>query len=341
MKAEKLPSGNWRVRVYLGTVEGKQKYKSITARTRAEAFREAALYEPKVFEDLTVAEAAQEYIDVKAPVISPSTLAGYRKILRVYLDPEPIAAVKLDALTSVTVQRWVSDLARDLSPKSVRNAFGFLSAVLSLYAPELKVRVKLPQRKPQTLYTPTTSDVNAILDVADPELKKAVLLGATAMMRRGEICALTAADADFLRCRITVRGSVVKGADGQYVLKAPKTEGSFRVVDVNPEVMSLLPREGRLVDLTPDQITMRFNRALKKAGLPAFRFHDLRHYAASIAVSSAIGAGALTVQGRGGWNSDSVMKRVYTHSLSDQQKKDTDNIIRFFSENIHFGGSSV
>lgn len=40
--------------------------------------------------------------------------------------------------------------------------------------------------------------------------------------------------------------------------------------------------DGRLIKATPDQITHRFLRAIKSSGLPPFRFHDLRHYAASI-----------------------------------------------------------
>ena len=207
-----------------------------------------------------------------------------------------------------------------------------------MYAPDLRIHVKLPQRKPQTLYTPTTDDINAVLHVSDPELRKAVLLGATGMMRRGEICALDASDVDFERNLITIRQATVKDADRNYVMKAPKTDSSFRVVEMNQEVIDLLPHEGKVVDLNPDQVTMRFNRAVKKAGVHHFRFHDLRHYAASIAVSSAIGAGALTVQGRGGWSSDNIMKRTYTHAISDQAEKDTGKIIDFFSKNIRFGG---
>ena len=337
MKAQKTPSGNWRVRVYIGEIDGKKKWKSVTASTKQEALRKAAMIVPSG-QDMTVAEAARQYMDIKAPVISPSTLRGYEKIFKSYLEPALISILKLDRVTSVAAQKWVSALAKTLSPKSVRNCYGFLTAVLSMYAPDLHLRVKLPQRVPHDLYTPTTDDINAVLSVADPDLKIAILLGATGMMRRGEICALTADDVDLMRNAVIVRHAVVLDKDRNLVQKAPKTDASFRVVELNEEVIALLPTEGKLVNLTPDQITMRFNRAVKKAGLHSFRFHDLRHYAASIAVSSAIGAGSLTVQGRGGWNSDSVMKRVYTHALTDQAQKDTGKILDFYSKNIRFEG---
>lgn len=336
MKPEKLPSGNWRIRVYLGEVNGKKKWKSVTGATKTEVMRKAVLYMPVENGQLSVMDAAKGYIDLKEPVVSPATTAGYKKILKNHLEGSQLAVLRLDKVTTVSVQKWVSDLAKELSPKSVRNCYGFLSAVLAMYVPDLRLHVRLPQRKPQTLYTPTTEDINAVLAVADPELKKAILLGATGMMRRGEICALTTEDVDYENNRITIRKSLVQDADRNYVTKQPKTDSSYRTIDINPEVIALLPKEGPIVNLRPDAITMRMNRAITKAGVAHFRFHDLRHYAASIAVSSAIGAGSMTVQNRGGWNSDHVMKRTYTHSLSDQAQKDTQNILSYFSKNLDF-----
>ena len=39
---------------------------------------------------------------------------------------------------------------------------------------------------------------------------------------------------------------------------------------------------GKITNKTPVAITHRFNRILKEAEIPHFRFHDLRHYAVSI-----------------------------------------------------------
>ena len=43
--ARKLPSGNYRVRLFVGMEDGKRKYKSFTAPTKKEAERQAAVYE--------------------------------------------------------------------------------------------------------------------------------------------------------------------------------------------------------------------------------------------------------------------------------------------------------
>ena len=64
--AKKLPSGNWRVRLYIGeNSNGKKLYKSFTARTKKEAEFLAAEYnlkrkgKPK---DLTIGDAIDGYI---------------------------------------------------------------------------------------------------------------------------------------------------------------------------------------------------------------------------------------------------------------------------------------
>lgn len=336
MKAEKLPSGRWRVRVYLGIEDGKRKYRSVTGKTKQEALREAALVDPNPTEDMTVEEAVLRYMRIKEPVISPSTLHGYQKIYTARIKTHPIRLVKLSRLKAPVVQEWVSWMAREVSPKTVRNNYGFMTAVLTMFAPDLKLAsVRLPQRKPAEIHMPTTEDVNAVLAVSDPVLRVAILLGATATMRRGEICALTADDVDRVSCRVTISKAMVRTKDGDYVIKSPKTVSSFRTILVNPELIALLPVSGRIVPMNTDDLTRAFEKAVKKAGVTPFRFHDLRHYSASMSISSAINAGALSVQGRGGWATDRVMKSVYTHPVDSEQ--DEKKIIQFFSKAIRWG----
>lgn len=338
MKAEKLPSGNWRVRVYLGTVNGKKKMKSITGRTKQEALRNAAMYVPIECEDMTVEDAVRQYLELKEAVLSPSTYRSYREIAKTHIYPDSLSRFRLTKLSTPTVQRWVSALALKLSPKSVRNCYGLFTASVNMFYPDVRFRVRLPQRKKPELYTPSTDDVNAILAAADPQLRLAIGLAINAMMRRGEICALTAEDVDFLRGRIRINKSMARTYQGGYVIKPPKTNSSNRTIEINRELLALFPREGRIVPLTPAQVSDRFAALIKRTGLPPFRFHDLRHYAASIAVSSAIGAGKLTIQGRGGWESDHVLKSTYEHSVREQEARDTAAILSFYSKNIHFGG---
>lgn len=225
----------------------------------------------------------------------------------------------------------ISDLSRrGLSPKSIRNAYGLLSATIDMFAPDLRLKVTLPARKKPELYCPSDQDVKRLLEaVKDPELYLAILLAAFGPMRRGEICALESTDIkDNI---ISVSKSMVLGSDNIWHIKQPKTYGGYRDIEFPDFVIQCIPnKEGKIFDATPDQITGRFEKALSKTDLPAFRFHDLRHYAASI--MHAIGIPDQYILQRGGWSSDSVMKTVYRNTIDletvRQNKKINDHFKR-------------
>ena len=153
-------------------------------------------------------------------------------------------------------------------------------------------------------------------------------------MRRGEIAALTADDLDFSRNTISITKAYARSADNKWVLKPPKTSASNRVIVMPRFVMDALPKEGRVVSLSPAKISDHFRELLKRSGNTQFRFHDLRHYAASIAASSSVGASAETIKARGGWSTDSVMKRIYINQIGDEVDKDTQNVISFYERMV-------
>lgn len=87
MKAQKLPSGKWRVQILLGhDEEGKRIMKSISANTEWEALKLASEFtdSPPEFrtDDMTVKEALDSFIDSRRHVIAPSTLYGYESIAK-------------------------------------------------------------------------------------------------------------------------------------------------------------------------------------------------------------------------------------------------------------------
>ena len=138
-----LPSGSCRIQVYDYTdEEGKKHYKSFTAPTKKLAQMAAAEWKADKAkhritpDNMTLKDAAERYITVKNGALSPSTVIGYRNICRNHLSGY-LGHTKLIDIDSATMQIWISDLAARLSPKSVSNAYGFVSAVNKLCVPQI------------------------------------------------------------------------------------------------------------------------------------------------------------------------------------------------------------
>lgn len=322
-KATKLPSGNWRVRVYTHTTaDGKPHYKSFTGKTKKEAERKGALYthvESKE-EMSTLREAMEDYIEIKRNTLSPSTIKGYSGMVRgnVY---ELIENKRLANLKMTDVQKWVNTYSVNHSSKTVHNAHGFLSAVLKLYKPDMILTTRLPSREPISYHVPTNQEIHDLVrfcEQYDVELLKAVYLASYGTLRRSEICALKSSD---LKGSILhVSRALVKNEKGEYIEKTTKTLSSDRYVELPEFVVEILPKSGKLVKLTPDALTKHFIQALNVIGLSKqFRFHDLRHYSASI--MHALGIPDQYIMSRGGWKSDKVLKQVYRGTMDDYTQK--------------------
>ena len=242
--------------------------------------------------------------------------------------------MKLHDLTSDAVQAWVNDFAAEHSPKTVKNAYGLISAVVDTFAGDIRLKVTLPQKIQSQLYVPSDSDIKAILDYFgenDKDMELAVYLAAFGTLRRSEICALTADDVH--GNVISVNKAMVRSSGGDWVIKTTKTVSSTRAVPMPDFVIEKLPESGPIVNISPSMVTNRFIRALQKLDITAFRFHDLRHYAASI--MHAIGVPDQYIMQRGGWSSDHTLKAIYRGTIEEYSQKYTDMTISHFETMQH------
>lgn len=341
-KAKKLKSGNWRVLVFSHydvtvTPDGPKKkriYESFTAPTKREAEALAAMWAADKHdrpEDISVIEAIEKYIRSKEAVLSPSTVREYKKSMRLYFDG--IGGISIRKIDTTAIQLWVSSLSkRGLNPKTVRNIYTLLSSALGMFRPDFSPRITLPQRIKPDLHTPNDDEIKMLLElIQGSELEIAVLLAAFGPLRRGEICALNAEDVD--GNIIHVRHSMVLDEYGKWIIKDPKTPESKRDVVFPDFVIDKLPKTGKIIKSSPNQISDRFRKIINRSGLPHFRFHDLRHYAASI--MHAIGARDQYIMARGGWKTDGVMKSVYRNVIDIEEARQTRLISEHFEKMQH------
>lgn len=330
--AKKLPSGKYRCLVYTGKgTDGKREYKSFTADTKKEAEYKASQFlmemntHKKEENKNLFCDELSRYISSKENVLSPSTIKGYKNIERMlkknYAD---FYNMQVSDITQDHVQYVINSLAKSKSPKTVRNYHGLISAILGS---NLRLNTTMPQKVQPELYIPSDSEIKALVSsVKETELEIPVLLGAFCMMRRGEICGLSMSDIN--GNTIHIHHSLVLGPDKQWHLKAPKTTTSDRYIEAPDFVIERIKEMGHITNLNPHSITIMFERILAKNNIPHFRFHDLRHYSASI--RHALGIPDAYIMDYGGWCSDKVLKAVYRHAMSDRKKEMSDKANNHF-----------
>lgn len=324
-KAIKLPSGNWRVRVEIKT-EGKRRWKSFTAPTRKEAEYLAAQYaytqkEQNRPQDMTIGGAMDAFIDARTAVLSPSTIRGYRQIRRCYF--QDIAGMKLRDITNAYIQREVNTIARTCSPKTVRNACALLTAALGAYHPDFTVRVDLPRKIKQEIAIPSKEDVQRLLTAAQgTPLESAILLAAGYGLRRGEISALRYEDIDSKALTVSVTKSYAQDDHNEWKLKSPKSYAGTRTISVSVNLIERLMHNQidpfRVYPFHPEHITKHFERLCKRLGITC-RFHDLRHYNASIML--ALNVPDKYAMERLGQSTPGMIKAVYQHIMSDKRQE--------------------
>lgn len=321
--AKRLPSGNYRVRVYVGQgADGKKMYRSFTAKTKKQAERDAMNYldrEVGPAGALTFKRAEDIFLAQRGPVLSPSTRRGYTGMKRELESRyEHFCNTELSLIKSADLQAVINDLlARGRKPKTVKNYIGYISAVFSLQDVALP-KVKLPEKVQYEIYIPDEVTIRQVLALAKgTELEIPILLAITVPARRGEICGLTLSDLSG-EDELHIHASVVEDEEWEWHTKAPKTFSSDRYVKIPHDVAELIRQQGYVTHLTPDEVSSKFRWLLKSNGMKHFRFHDLRHFGCS--VMHLMGIPDQYILERGGWATDTVMKQIYRHTLSEGRR---------------------
>lgn len=336
-KAKKLPSGSWRVRVYAGDDEnGKPIYKSFTEKTKKEAEYIAAQFQMGIQQAeknrISFLDACRQFLSARTNVISPRTLAEYTRMVNT--DLAQLHNVLICDITTDTIQRFINAYACGRSPKTVRNVHGLLCSVLSCAAPDLRLNTKLPQRQKTEIVIPTQTNINAAVKQADDYMRVAVLLAANLGMRRGEICALTWADVE--NGIISITKSLAKDVNKEWVYKTPKTTAGRRTIPMSASVKNAIddlrkPNQKLsepIFPFTPDAVSHRWETICKNCNFKC-RFHDLRHYNASVML--ALGIPDKYAMGRIGHATTNMLKSVYQHIQAEKEKEFADKINEFFN----------
>lgn len=331
---QRLPSGMWRCQIM---VDGKRvsvvDENPGVAQAKAVALKAGLIEEKKFGPSMTVGQAIDRYIESKDAVLSPSTIRSYRSIRNNSLGI--LENVQIGELSQEAVQRHINALAKESTPKYVRNVHGLLSAAVSAYRPDFVLHTTLPQKEKKEIQIPTMEEVQFLAEKAKGTSFELPFLLATWMgLRTSEIRGLTwdCVDGDTLH----VKQALVEGDNGP-VLKTTKSYSGNRKIRIPPYIMSLIetqsPKDEYIIRYTRNALYNHLRRMCKRYGLPRYRFHDLRHVQASVML--ALGVPDKYAMERMGHASTNMLKTVYQHTMKSKSEEVADIVDTFFSEKLH------
>ncbi len=280
-------------------------------------------------------DAALKYCELKSNILSPWTINGYKAILRALSDT--FKQSKLVNIDQIMVQKEINRYSADHSPKSTRNVHGFISAVLSVYKPSLKLSTTLPEKDKFEPYAPSNDDIKRILDeVAGTKYEIAFRLGALSGMRRGEICAITSEDVwhdeeqDAYYVHIGKAKVLSSDKNGYIVRQIPKTTDSIRDVLIDEELAKMiLACDGEIFPYNPPALRDHLSDIQDQLEIPHFRFHDLRAYHATDLRYKGIPDKIIT--DRCGWKNVATLEKHYQRTQKGKQAEYKDAILSVLS----------
>ena len=317
MTIEKLPSGSYRIKQMVSGKTYRITVDHRPTKKEAEELIRSHLAESETYTDtdITFQKAAENYLVIKYDVLAPNTRRGYNVALKRLSDG--FKQTLLNDLTQIIIQNEISRLSASCAPKTVKNTFGLIRPVLSMYRPSFDYHVKLPQAKSPDLYMPTADEIKKILDaVKNTRYYVPFVLGVCGM-RRSEICAATIDDIDGHYLRISK--ALEHGDNGKEIRDNAKTEDSVRRIYLSDELLARIEAAGIIYDGDDTSLWKRLDKEQKKLGITHFRFHDLRAFFVSYA--HAQGIPDQMIQEAGGWKTDYTMKKIYRRTISDEYEK--------------------
>jgi integrase len=284
----------------------------------------------------TVGELGPAWLARQQGHLKPSAYRPLEVAWRLRIEPR-WGRVALGDIRPTAVQQWVAEVGRgttDAKPVGatvVSRTYQVFSSILNDAARDRLIPrnpalgVKLPRKTRKRPVYLTHTQV-AKLATAAGEHEALVLLLAYTGLRWGEAIALRVADLDMLRRRATVARNAVQ-VNADIHVGTPKGHKQ-RTVPLPEFLLTHLARQcgGRRRDellfgngtgylRRPHKGSGWFDRAVSESGVPRTTPHDLRHTAASLAVSA--GANVKAVQRMLGHASAAMTLDIYADLFDD------------------------
>ena len=274
--------------------------------------------------DVLFCDYINHWLEKVKPSIDIITYKGYSDVANSHIIPFfKELNIKLVDVTRDIVQQYVDEKHRNgkkdgsggLAPKTIKSHMIVIQQTLkeakksNLISSNPCEFVVMPKQKKYEASFYTIEQLNALFTaIKDEELYNLVYLTVLFGLRRSEVLGLKWDSVNFDLGLITVKHIVVR-YNGVYEKDTTKTNSSYRSYPLSEDIKQMLimlkekENENRKLfgkeyikndyifkwengkPYSPDYITSKFSKLLKKHNLPHIRFHDLRHSCASLLIS--------------------------------------------------------
>ena len=286
----KLKSGTWFIQLRLGgesiPVSARTKKECITQAQYIKAEykagkRERKEKEPEERKLPTLSEAIDAYIEKRDAVLSPATIRGYRNIQR-----SRFKSTMGRKLEEISPQEWQGICNREsrlCQPKTLKNAWGFISSVVYEETGEKPPKVKLPQIVQNERPFLEPEQIRPFIEAVHGTDVEIPALLALSSLRRSEIMALRWENVDLEKGIIKVRGAAVPNEHHQLTQKKEnKNISSARNVpimidELRAALKAAKKDSGLVVGCNANTVWYRINSICAENGLPKVGIHGLRH----------------------------------------------------------------
>jgi integrase len=294
-----------------------------------------------------------------AASVKPRTVAYYETYVRRHLLTSDLAQKPLSRLEPADLRRlYAAKLNSGLSSTSVHHIHAVIhvalqravdDGILGRNVAALVGRSNRPKVRRVEMNTIADGDQpRRFLEAAKRErLEALLLLAITTGMRRGELLALRWKDVDLDRGTLAVTGSLQGVSRPTLNIATPKS-GKSRSVALGTTAVNVLrehrkhqAQEQLLVGgewrdlglvfstefgdfLSPTTLRLALRRTLTRADLPAIRFHDLRHSAATLMLSR--GVHPKMASEMLGHSTIAITLDLYSHVTANMQRQAADAI---------------
>lgn len=289
--------------------------------------------------------------------IKPSTSDLYKRYVRTHLTPT-LGAIRLQALTAPAIQRIYNQKLNDgISPKTIKNVHGVLHKALEQAVKVGFLRVNpssacdLPRVSKPDIHPLEGEQVRRFLErIENSKYKNLFTIALLTGLRESELLGLTWSAIDFHTGELAVDKQLQRrkpeGGDVSYAFAPLKNDKPRRIKPgkvameclhqqrkaqleqklvlgnlwSNPLDLVFTHEDGRHV--APNSVIHALDKIKRAIGRPDFRFHDIRHTYATLAIQN--GVDIKTVSESLGHATVAFTLDVYGHVTSAMQEAAAD-----------------